>query len=64
MTKKQKVPLDAAYQAGQHKIDSKSCTICHNKRNPTAGPDYHFDYEKYKAQDIHEKSAPKDQPKE
>jgi hypothetical protein len=64
MTKKQKLALDAAYQAGQHKVDAKSCTVCHNKRNPTAGPDYHFDYEKSKAQDTHEKSAPKDQPKE
>jgi len=64
MTKKQKYTLDELYQAGQHKVDIKSCTVCHNQRNPVAGPDYHFDYEKYKAEDIHEHFPLKDQPKQ
>jgi len=54
MMKKRKYTLDELYQAGQYKVDVKSCTTCHNRRNPTNGPDYHFDYEKYKAEDTHE----------
>ena len=53
MTKKRKYTLDELYQVGQHKVDIKSCTTCHNRRNPTAGADYHFDYKKYKAKDAH-----------
>ena len=54
MTKKRKYTLDELYQVGQYKVDVKSCTICHNRRNPTVEPDYYFDYEKYKAEDTHE----------
>ncbi len=54
MTKKQKYTFDELSRAGQHKADTKSCTVCHNRRNPTAGTDYHFDYEKYKSEDTHE----------
>ncbi len=54
MTKKRKYTFDELSQAGEHKADAKSCTACHNRRNPTAGPDFHFDYEKYKAEDTHE----------
>jgi tetratricopeptide (TPR) repeat protein len=54
MTKKRKYTLDELYQAGQYKTDSRSCTTCHNRRNPTVGSDYHFDYEKNKAEDTHE----------
>jgi len=54
MTKKQKYTLDELHQAGQYEIDVKICTTCHNRRNPTVGSDYHFDYEKYKAEDTHE----------
>ena len=54
MTKKRKYTLDELYQAGQYKVDIKSCTTCHNRRNPTADLYYHFDYEKYKAEDTHE----------
>ena len=41
------------FQAGMHKINAEVCTTCHNQRAPAAGPDYKFDYEKYKAGDIH-----------
>ena len=54
MTKKRKYTLDELYQVGQYKVDVKSCTTCHNRRNPTVESDYHFDYEKYKAEDTHE----------
>lgn len=54
MKKKRKYTLDELYQAGQCKVNVKSCTTCHNRRNPTNGSDYHFDYEKYKAEDTHE----------
>jgi len=64
MMKKQKFTFDEVSKVGQHKPDAKSCTICHNLRNPTAGPDYHFDYEKYKTEDIHEHFPSKEKPKE
>lgn len=54
LSKKRQYTQDELYQLGQHKIDAKACTTCHNRRNPTVGADYHFDYEKYKAEDTHE----------
>jgi len=54
MTKKRKFTPEELDKAGQHKPDAKSCTACHNQKNPTAGPGYHFDYEKSKAEGIHE----------
>jgi hypothetical protein len=39
---------------GQIKADKASCTVCHNKRNPTVGSDFHFDYKKSKEADTHE----------
>lgn len=53
ITKKRKYTLDKLYEAGHYKADVKSCTSCHNRRNPTSGSDYHFDYEKHKAEDMH-----------
>ena len=53
MTKKQYTQKEL-YQAGQYEIKASVCTTCHNMRNPTAGPDYHFDYEKHKTEDTHE----------
>ncbi len=53
-TKKRKYTLEELYQAGQYEVNVKTCTTCHNRRNPTAGLGYHFDYEKYKAEDTHE----------
>jgi tetratricopeptide (TPR) repeat protein len=53
ITKKRKYTRQELYQVGQYKVDVKVCTTCHNRRNPTVGPDYHFDYEKYKAEDTH-----------
>jgi tetratricopeptide (TPR) repeat protein len=54
LTKKQKYTLDELYKAGQYKVNVKTCTTCHNSRNPTSGTGYHFDYEKFKAEDTHE----------
>jgi tetratricopeptide (TPR) repeat protein len=54
MIKKRKYALEELYQAGQYKVNAKTCTTCHNRRTPTAGPDFHFDYEKYKVDDTHE----------
>lgn len=54
MTKQQKYTLQSLYDAGQHKVNVKTCTVCHNSRNPTSGPDYKFDYEASKAKDTHE----------
>jgi hypothetical protein len=45
--------FETLHQAGQIRADAASCTPCHNRRNPTAGADFHFDYEKYKAEDTH-----------
>lgn len=54
LMKKQKYTLDELYQAGQYKIDIRDCTTCHNLRNPTSGPNYHFDFDKYKNEDTHQ----------
>ena len=54
LTKKQKYTLEELYQTGQYEINIQNCTTCHNLRNPTSGPDYHFDFEKYKNEDTHQ----------
>ncbi|MHC4103468.1 MAG: multiheme c-type cytochrome [Planctomycetota bacterium] len=54
MDKKRKYTPGEFYQVGAYKVDVRVCTTCHNRRNPTVGPDYHFDYEKYKAEDTHD----------
>jgi hypothetical protein len=41
------------YNAGGSEMTSAACTNCHNRRNPTTGPDFVFDYEKYKTEGIH-----------
>ncbi|MHC4423602.1 MAG: multiheme c-type cytochrome [Planctomycetota bacterium] len=64
MRKKRKYTLEELYQVGQYRVDVKTCTTCHNRRNPTNGSDYHFDYEKYKAEDTHENFPLKYQAKE
>ena len=33
------------YAVGENEINADVCTRCHNLRNPTAGPDYKFDFE-------------------
>lgn len=45
--------FETLHQAGQIRADAASCTPCHNRRNQTAGADFHFDYEKYKTEDTH-----------
>lgn len=42
------------YAAGEYRVDERICTKCHNPRNPTAGPDDHFDFEAHKNKDTHE----------
>lgn len=42
------------YAVGQQQPDARSCTSCHNRRNPTVGSEYHFDYEKTKDQGVHD----------
>ena len=64
MKKKRKYTMEELYQVGQYRVNVKTCTICHNRRNPTNGPDYHFDYEKYKAEDTHKNFPLKYQVKE
>ncbi len=54
MFKKQKYTRQELCDLGQFKIGANVCTTCHNRRNPTTGPDYHFVYEEYKAKDTHE----------
>ena len=46
---------DEFYAVGEHKVDAQICMNCHNQRSPTAGPDYHFDFEKHKDKGVHEK---------
>lgn len=53
MRKKQSYTFDQLQKVGQYKVDAKVCTMCHNRRNPTAASDFHFDYEKHKAEDTH-----------
>jgi hypothetical protein len=53
-TKKRKYTLEELYEVGRYNVNVNVCTTCHNRRNPTVGPDYHFDYEKYKAEDTHD----------
>lgn len=50
---RKKYTFETLHQAGQIRADDSSCTPCHNRRNPTAGADFHFDYEKYKGEDTH-----------
>lgn len=54
MTKKQPYTTDQLRQLGQPAADVKTCTPCHNRRNPTVGPDFIFDYKKSKGKDTHE----------
>lgn len=42
------------YAAGENQVDSRICTRCHNRRDPDAGPDYHFNFKEYKDKDTHE----------
>lgn len=53
-TKKRKYAPEEFYRLGEYKIGAGVCTTCHNRRNPTVQPGFHFDYEKYKAEDTHE----------
>jgi len=42
------------YAAGENRVDKWVCMRCHNRRNPTAGPDYHFDFKEHKDKNTHE----------
>lgn len=39
------------YAVGEYKVDKWVCTRCHNSKNPTAGPDYHFDFKEHREKD-------------
>lgn len=45
------------YAAGEYRVDGGICARCHNARNPTAGPDHHFDFKELKEKDTHENFA-------
>lgn len=50
---KRKYDASEHYNAGGYEITAAVCTNCHSRRNPTTKPGFVFDYEKYKADDIH-----------
>jgi len=47
--------VEELYAAGLTKIDATACTPCHNADGPTAGKDYHFDFDKKIDEDTHER---------
>ncbi len=51
--KKRKYSVKEFYDAGMTRIDAAVCTTCHNRRNPTAAPDFRFDYEQDKDKGSH-----------
>ncbi len=51
--KKRKYSVKEFYDAGMIRIDASVCTTCHNRRNPTAAPDFRFDYEQNKDKGSH-----------
>ena len=51
--KKRKYSVNEFYDAGMIRIDAAVCTTCHNRRNPTAPPDFRFDYEQNKDKGSH-----------
>ena len=52
--KKKSYTFDQLSAVGQIRADAASCTVCHNKRNPTVKSDFHFDYKKSKEADTHD----------
>ncbi len=52
--KKRKYSVKEFYDAGMFRIDEAVCTTCHNRKNPTAPPDFRFDYEQFKDKGSHE----------
>ena len=42
------------YAVGEYQVNRQVCVRCHNRRNPTAEPDYHFDFQAHKDKDTHE----------
>lgn len=54
MTRKRPYTLGELCETGQTETNVRVCTSCHNKNNPLAASDYHFDYEKSKAEDTHD----------
>jgi tetratricopeptide (TPR) repeat protein len=45
---------DEFYAVGENRVNDRICTRCHNRRSPTVGPDYHFDFKDFKDKDTHE----------
>jgi len=54
LDKKRKYSVKEFYDAGMFRIDAAVCTTCHNRKNPTAPPDFRFDYEQFKDKGSHE----------
>ncbi len=54
MRKKQKYTQQQLCDLGQFKVGAKVCTTCHNRRNPSSGSDYHFNFEEYTVKGTHE----------
>lgn len=53
LKRRKKYTLKEVCDLGMFKVGAKVCTTCHNLRNPTNGPDYHFNFAEYKAKDTH-----------
>ena len=56
---KRKYKIEELYAVGLKKIDGTGCTSCHNSEGPTAGDGYHFDFDKKKDEDTHERKEMK-----
>lgn len=52
---KRKYKIEELYAVGLKKIDGTGCKTCHNSEGPTAGDGYHFDFDKKKDEDTHER---------
>jgi tetratricopeptide (TPR) repeat protein len=53
MTKKRKYTQKKVCDLGMFEVGAKVCTTCHNLRNMTNEPDYHFNFAEHKAKDTH-----------
>ena len=53
MTKKRKYTQKKVCDLGMFEVGAKVCTTCHNLRNTTNEPDYHFNFAEHKAKDTH-----------
>lgn len=47
--------IEELYAVGLKKMDATACTSCHNTECPTVDEGYHFDFDKKKDEDTHER---------